>query len=302
MSLPIQFLLLLLNISRKGSVRLAAQAMGVSNSTAHRQLGEMRAYYADPLFLHAQGELQFTALGLELISILELLEKHYLAAHACGKLDPTQQRREIKIGHPVCESSLIHSDLIEIAMGFAPGVRLLLMPIRGERFEALREHSVDFLISTMQAAPDTDFSCIELAPERLVLVCAPEHPLASAGTAPADEDVIGYPFIDVVERSLDGHDHLMRSVHFPQWRAAESAHKIPLPAAIGTTLGKSDLLMILPERFARLLQKAGTAVILNTASEPAVVDRRLFWHQSMHCDAFMQWIRSVFHASQVLAR
>lgn len=302
MSLPIESLLLLLNISREGSVKRAAQRMGVSSSTAHRQLSHARTYYSDPLFKHAQGELLFTALGLNLISILELLEKSYLLAQTCGKLDPVQQRREVRIGLAACESSVMHSDLIELAMSFAPGIRLLSVRIHGERFESLRARCVDFLISTVQAAPDKEFHSLALAGERLLLVCGPQHPLAGTGVCPADEDIVRYPFIDVVEQSLDGHERLMRSTHFPQWRAAESARKIPLLAALGTSLAGSGLLMVLPERFARLLQKAGEAVILHTSSGPAKVARHLFWHQSMHSDPFMQWIRSVFYAAPVLER
>jgi DNA-binding transcriptional LysR family regulator len=302
MSLPIEFLLLLLNVSRTGSVKHAARRMDVSSSTAHRQLTEVRAYYRDQLFRHAQGGLQFTALGRELISILERLEKAYLAAHACGKPDLAQQRRELRIGHPMRESSVMHSDLIDLAMGFDHGVRLLLMPIRGERFEALRDHSVDFLISTKQAAPGGEFQSLALPSERLVLVCDPELAAAKAGAALSDEEVLRYAFVDVLERSLDGHEHLMRSTYFAQWRAAESAHKIPLAAAIGASLAKSKLLMVLSERYALLLQMAQRAAIVHTVSGPALVERRLYWHQSMHEDTFMQWIRSIFTEAPALER
>ena len=292
MSSPISIvaLRLLLEGIKKRSLSQAIAQSGIPRRTAGRHIANLRRFFGDRLF---DGD-RPTPAALKIKPLLKSLVDSYLEVTSVGPFDPSASTLHVKIGLIGADTEYLASELTELALLKAPAVRLEFVHIIGDRFEALRDRLVDFVICPSEGTIGKPFHRLSLTAGRLVLVCSPDHPLALHQAPLDDKTVTVYSFIDVFIHHPHGRERLLRHEHFPQWIEAASAVKTHFAAALGTSLARHDSLMILPERVAKILEKAQTVKILKTKSDHKPLNYHLIWHESTNSDPSRQWLRSVF--------
>ena len=291
--ISIQALSLLKAIITERSLSRAEENLCISRSTANRMMHGLRKHFGDPLYMRTREGLSPTRAALTLLPYIQRLERSYHQIVSIKPFDPATSMSEVTVGLLGDDSDCLVSELIDLVRLNAPHVTLKFIHISEDRFEMLREGRLDFVISSLPGSIGKPFHTLPLASSRFVLVCSPEHPLASLSKPISDRAVTNYPFIDVFIHASHKRELVLRHEFFPQWSKAASAIKTHLSAAIGASLTHHDALMVIPERIARILQRAHSVVILSTRSSHPPVLRHLIWHESTHDDPAMQWLRAI---------
>ena len=292
MSSPISIvaLKLLLECIQERSRSRGIAKSGIPSRTADRYIAKMRQLFGDKLF---DGDRPIPA-ALKLEPHLQSLVQSYLEVTSGGPLDPNKTSLHVKVGLIGAATEALASALTERVRLQAPNVMLEFVPFTGDRFEALRDRLVDFVICPEAGTIGRPLYLLPLSLGRLVLVCDPKHTLAHQKPPLDDESVTRYSFIDVITHHPHGRERLLRHEHYPPWRKAFSAAKVTLGVAMCMSLVGLNSLMILPERVAKILEQGQAVKILETKSDHKPLRYHLIWHESTNSDPAMQWIRSIF--------
>ncbi|MEV6299944.1 LysR family transcriptional regulator [Actinoplanes sp. NPDC051861] len=169
-------------VVRRGSVKLAAAELEVSESAVSLHIGQLRKELGDQLFSRTAGGLTFTPGGLRLASrateLLGLQDITVLEVSAAG-----QGRRLLRVGASSLFAEHAAPGLIELFAGRAADLDLELSVRNPCTFvESLIERAIDIAIGPPPLSPDPAVSCRPVMYYRVVTVASPDHPLA--GTQP----------------------------------------------------------------------------------------------------------------------
>ncbi|MER5961906.1 LysR family transcriptional regulator [Streptomyces sp. NPDC002057] len=188
----------------------AAAELGYAQSSVTGQIKSLESSLGVELFERLGSRIRLTGAGERLLPYARRMGE--LAEEARGAVtEAAEPSGPISVGTMESLTSYRLPPLLEYFHHRYPGVRLTLRPTLGdETRQALRQgtYDVGFLME-----PDTEHEGLEsevLAPEPLVLVAAPDHPLAGR-TALSTEDLAasrllgtepGCPYRDLFEEEL----------------------------------------------------------------------------------------------------
>jgi DNA-binding transcriptional LysR family regulator len=296
---PIEAFELFQTLLTERSLSAASARLGLPVSTASRFLADLRDFFDDPLFTRCREGLIATHKATELGRRVDRLLAEYAAVTRPEVFDLSSVRREVRIGCVDNAPFSLFPNLVRQVRQKAPAVTLSFLPIHGDRFEMLRHRDLDFVIMPMQGTLQEGFHALELGVNRYVLVCGERHPLCAAPGPLADDQVLAYPFVDIIlgPGRQGAHQRLLRQVRFPDWAAASSAVKTYFFLPFIGTVADTDLLMVLPERTAKRLTRSYGIRILPTLTQGLIDQPHIIWHDVTHRDSLMQWVRAMFLTS-----
>ncbi|HKJ00910.1 MAG TPA: LysR family transcriptional regulator [Longimicrobiales bacterium] len=187
MALSIRHLRLVQHVAREGTLTAAARTLHLTQSALSHQLAKLEGQLKTPVFVRAAKRMVPTHAGLRLadtadrvLAELAVLEEDLesIARGRSGRIRLTAS----------CYTS--YHWLPEVLPEFHrthPGIEVGLVPEASPRaLEALLEGAVDLVLS-YQAIPE-DTASLDFTPlfsDELVLVVAPDHPLASRSSVEA---------------------------------------------------------------------------------------------------------------------
>ncbi|MEQ6901919.1 LysR family transcriptional regulator [Nocardioides sp. YIM 152588] len=166
-------------VVRHGSVRAAAEALGLTESAVSMHVAGLRKELGDELFSRSRSGLAFTPGGLRLASraveLLGLQDRTVLEVSQAG-----QGRRLLRIGATSLFTELAAPGLIEAFTERADDLDVELSVHRAEEFEGLlRSRAIDLAIGPPWPEPVPGVVHRAFLAYDLVLVAAPGHPLAA---------------------------------------------------------------------------------------------------------------------------
>jgi DNA-binding transcriptional LysR family regulator len=293
-SCSIEALALLHCLESERNLSAAAAKLQLPVSTASRYLSELRDFFGDPLFTRCREGLIPTRKARELAIKADALLAEYSQIIEPDAFNPATAHREIFIGCVDNAPFSLFPDLAGMIRRAAPGLTLTYLPISGDRYELLRHHELDFIISPIQGQAQDGFHSLSLGKNRYRLVCGETHPLAQEAGPVPDSSVLQFPFVDIILKSRRREVLLLRNIRFPAWSTAHSAVKTYYFLPFVHSLNGSDLVMVLPERTAFRLQKAYGIRLVNTSTQSIGDETRIVWHDNTHRDPLMQWLRAMF--------
>jgi DNA-binding transcriptional LysR family regulator len=294
----IESLRLFQELLAKKNLGAAAAELGIPGSTASRYLNELRSFFDDPLFSRCKQGLIPTRRALSFAEDLAVLIRTYNSITSPRQFNLATEQRNVRVGCVDNAPFTLFPDLIGRVNRQAPGVTLSFTPLSGSRYEMLRLGELDFFVSPSKGEDPEGFHSLSLGENRYVLVASADHPLAGSQEPVSDQDVLKYPFIDIVGKRANIEQSLRES-RFPEWKDAHSAARsyFFLPFVPSLASRHSNLLMVLPERTVHRLQRTYDLRILRTQTEGPADNPRIIWHDLTHSDPLMQWIRSMFLAA-----
>ena len=237
----------LLRVVETGSIRAAARALQLSQPAVTKAIRELEAEVDAPLVLRSSRGVELTECGRQLAVRARLAQEQLaLARQDIRQLQGGKQARVAAAVTPVVFMGALPKVVREFRrtlpyaqLKLYEGLMPMVLPL-------LREGFVDFAVAgAMEGALDGDLELDPIAPIEMIVACRPGHPLAQATRW---EDLVEADWL--VHRAPGSHhtvlfDQLQRSgLPVPQ-RTVETN-------TFGVSWGlvtRSDLLLILPERF-----------------------------------------------------
>ncbi|NVD34586.1 LysR family transcriptional regulator [Marinobacter lutaoensis] len=279
-------------IYREGSLTRAAKALHLTQPAVSHSLARLREHFNDPLFTRQGNRMVPTPLARRFLeSMRPGLTQIQSAVNQFHAFDPATQRKTYSLGlRDILESTF----LPQLMKRLAPYPELDIVSQRVARRE----------METQLAAGKLDFAVDVLLPvssqtgherlrrDRLVVLARQDHPLARQGL-----DMEGYlaarhvlvssrtegPGLEDFELSRLGvhRDIRLRCQHY---------------FAACRVIEETDLLLTMPETYARLLSEHARIAIMAPPAELPAIDVHLYWHTAYEREPALVWFRDQLKA------
>ena len=288
-SVDLNLLIVLDAIYTEGSVTRAAKTLHLSQPAVSHALGRLRRLFDDPLFTRQGRTMVPTPVAHHAIDgvrqALQLIESSLVGAE---RFDPGTAGRSFTIGVRDHLEAVLLPPLMARLERVAPGVAFNF--VRGERRKLERDLAVGDLDVALDVLLPLDDSIRRqrIGSDPLVVAMRDDHPLVSE---PLDlEAYLGAQHIQVSGRrtgmstedfelsrqGLRRHVRVRCQNHFAAWETAR----------------RTDLMLTLPEGYARSLQRQSPAAVLACPVPVVTLERFVYWHASRDDDPANHWVRN----------
>lgn len=275
-------------------VSSAADTLGLSQPATSNALRRLRDLLGDELFLRTPRGMEPTPYALQLAAPVSLaLSTLHDALNARSSFDPTASTRTFTLALSDVGEIYFLPELMQVLAEQAPGITLRAVAVADETLkEDLVGGRIDLalgLLPQLQAG----FFQQALFRQRYVCLLRQGHALARK-TRLSLSDFSGAQHVRV-QATGTGHGRVDEALA----RHGVQRHirlTVPHYVALGHVLASTDLLAIVPERFAqRVCQPLGlTTRTLPLAIEDSAIHQ--LWHARLHRDPANQWLRTLVAA------
>lgn len=290
---------LLKALLRHRRLNASAAEVNISVPTASRDLARLRVLTKDPLFIRTKEGLVPTARMEELAPKVEVLLTMLDAFREETTFAPETAERTLRVmsaDNGVCAYlapavAQLHAE--------APHVTLVVLPLRGDVFDALRKDETDLAIFPFREETiPAECRSMALPPVRLKLLVRKGHPLSALRRRKGKitrADAVRYPTI-VANPNIA----LRPEASIAEARAAsqDAFFFLPYFTAAPAILEKGDFVLWCASASVRFLTRTGAFELIETEDAP-VFTPRLIWHRRHHADPVHQWLRGMilYHAN-----
>lgn len=249
-------ILVFVKTAELGSVRLAAEAVGMAQPSASQSLAELEALLQSPLFLRHSRGMSLTAVGNALLPLARrLLDVVDDGAHRVAAV----QGSSSGVVRIAAIAAAVHGFLTEALPKFSqdnPEVVLHLEQMEGKRQLALIAGSeIDICICRHPGILPEGWQFQPLVADRFSIVCHPSHPFGQGHPVPleqlASETWLTVPISMAARRALDG--LFENTSNFPALYGVVTT----VPSFITELLRTERLLALMPNRLVQHALESG---------------------------------------------
>lgn len=275
-------------IYSEGGVTRASERLNLTQPAVSHALARLRDLLGDPLFERRGRGLIPTPLARSMIGpVRDSLRSLEAVVTRAGAFEPGRADRRFVLGmRDLLESVLLPPLAAQIAAD-APGVDLVSARIDRRRLEAeLESGTLDAALDIFLPLSDR-VRRAQVDRDGLVVVARQDHPALRAGL---DLDTfLAQPHVLVTARrhGLGAEDLALRGRNLRRRIALRSQHYF----AACRTAERSDLLLTMTSRLARLLAPHFRIRILPFPLELPQIALYLYWHESVEEDPANRWLR-----------
>ena len=276
-------------VLRDHSVTAAARHLGLTQPAVSNALARLRALLEDALFVRTPSGMDATPFARELAQpvrqALALLES--ALAHGPG-FDPATSTRAFRFYMSDLGQVEFLPPLVERAQRVAPGLRLEAVALEVEDIsDALAAGAIDLAVGFLPGlGPPVRRQ--PLFRDRYVCLMRADHPAAGARLTrkaflEASHALVSYKGGHrVIEEALE-RTGLARKI----------ALRVPHFTVVPMVLERSDLILTLPSRVARVYQQRGNFKSLPPPVPIAPADVAVHWHGRFERDPGNRWLREI---------
>jgi DNA-binding transcriptional LysR family regulator len=272
-------------VLQEKSVTGAAARLGLTQPAVSNALARLRALFGDALFVRTSVGMDATPFARELgepvRQALALLES--ALAHGPG-FDPATSSRAFRFYMSDLGQIEFLPPLIERAQRVAPGVRLEAIALDVEGIEgALAAGSLDLAVGFLPGL-GPPVRRLQLFRDPYVCLMRRDHPiktLSKKNFLAASHALVSYRGGHrVIEEALE-RAGLARRI----------ALRVPHFTVVPMVLERTDLILVLPERVAKVFERQGRMKYLPAPVPIPLADVGVFWHERFDADAGNRWLR-----------
>ncbi|MBZ2167346.1 MULTISPECIES: LysR family transcriptional regulator [Marinobacter] len=279
-------------IYREGSLTRAAAALNLTQPAVSHSLSRLREHFDDPLFTRQGNRMVPTPLARRFReSMRPGLTQIQTAVNQFHAFDPASQRKTY---------ALALRDILEST--FLPPLMQRLEPYRELEIVSQRVARRD--MESQLAAGKLDFAVDVLLPvsdqtahellrkDRLVVLVRKDHSLS---TSPMTmEDYLSHQHVLVSSRSEGPgiEDFELSRLGVQRSIRLRCQHYY----AACRVVEQSDLLLTMPEAYARIIAERADIHILNPPAEMPSIDVYLYWHKAYEKEPALVWFRDQLRA------
>ena len=281
-------------IYREGSLTRAAKALHLTQPAISHSLARLRDHFNDPLFTRQGNQMVPTPLARRFLeSMRPGLNQIQSAVNQFHAFDPANQRKTYALGlRDVLESTFLPQLISKLAP--YPDMEVQSQRVARRDMETqLAAGKLDFAIDVL--LPVSNQTSHELLrQDRLVVLARKGHPVIAQGL-----DMASYlearhilvssraegPGIEDFELSRHGAQRTIRlrcQHYYAACRVVES----------------SDLLLTMPETYARIIAQNTDIEVLAPPVEMPSIDVHLYWHKAYEQEPALVWFRDLLHNLQ----
>ena len=257
--LDLNLLVVLRELLRARSTTVAAQRLGRTQSAVSHALGRLRELFADPLFLRSGGALRPTARAEALAAPLDeaLASVDRVLHRSTTRFDPARIERTFVIATTDYAEILLLPELMPLLRAEAPGVDLVTRFLADDIDRAVAAREVDVAIGT-SFRPLAGVLAQPVGHQDMVLVARRAHPVAKRGLT-----VKAYAALDHVLVAPRGFQGGVIDVALEKLGLARRVVlRVPHFSSAAFTVASTDLVVSLPECFARAMAEVLPLVVL----------------------------------------
>ncbi|MFL1404356.1 LysR family transcriptional regulator [Marinobacter sp. M1N3S26] len=279
-------------IYREGSLTRAARALHLTQPAVSHSLARLREHFGDPLFSRQGNRMVPTPLARRFVeSMRPGLNQIHSAVNQFHAFDPASHRKTFALAlRDVLESTFL-PQLVRKLDDY-PEIEINSQRIARRDMESLlAAGKVDFAVDVL--LPVSDQTAHErLRKDRLVVLVRKDHPLAAEPLTM--ENYLSARHILVSSRSEGPgvEDFELSRLGLQRQIRLRCQHFYAACQVVET----SDLLLTMPEAYARQIATRSDTRILNPPEGLPDVDAHLYWHRAYEKEPALIWLREQFHA------
>ena len=276
-------------IYTEGSITRASVQMHLTQPAISHALGRLRQLFDDPLFQRQGHPMAPTPLARSIIEPVRLaLRGLDLTLNGIARFDPATSKRQFSLSlRDVLEATV----LAPLIAGIADAAPLVdLAALRVER----RELEAELAAGTLDCAIDVllplsaDLLHTRLATDQSVVLARRDHPRI-AGALDLDAYLAQEHVLASSRRSGPGLEDFELSRLGLQRRVRLRCQN---DYAACRVVGQTDLVLTMPERFARIANEQFGHQILPFPLPMPGIDMYLYWHANVERDPANRWLRA----------
>lgn len=290
--LDLNLLRALLTVLETQSVTRMGERMGWSQPAASRVMSRLRAQVGDPILVRTSKGYLATPRALALREAASAALRAAEAVFRSGSVDPAGSNRRFAIASTDYGCATVLATLTRPFSVQAPRAVLRVLPWGEGTFGALEDGTLDLALYADESPLPADFHARDLFRDTYALLCRKGHPVLarlksrSSSSAPLADHVHAVMLYPEGRRfAIDDAMHRLGLV--PKHAAIE----LPYFAAAPYIVAQSDVLMLLPTRLAELAVQMSGLVMRPLSAKTLSFGYRLIWHERVHRDAEVQWLR-----------
>ncbi len=279
-------------IYREGSLTRAARALNLTQPAVSHSLARLREHFGDPLFSRQGNRMVPTPLARRFVeSMRPGLNQIHSAVNQFHAFDPSSHRKTFALAlRDVLESTFL--PLLVTRLDQYPEIEINSQRVARRDMESLLaagrlDYAVDVLL------PISDQTAHEqLRKDRRVVIARKGHPLA--GQELTMENYLAARHILVSSRNEGPgiEDFELSRMGLQRQIRLRCQHYY----AACQVVESSDLLLTMPEGYARQMVARSDTCILNPPLGLPEVDIHLYWHRAYEKEPALLWLREQFHA------
>lgn len=282
-------------IYAEGSITRASLKMNLTQPAVSHALGRLRQLFDDPLFERQGHTMVPTPLARSIIDpVRHSLRGFELTLHGTERFDAATSERTFTLAlRDVLEATMLPQLMTSIASA-APSVGLNALRVERRELEnELAAGTLDAAIDvTLPLSPDILRSRVVV--DRTVVLARRDHPQVR-GTLDLDGYLAQEHILASSRRRGPGLEDLELSRMGLQRRVRMRCQHY---FAACRVVSQTDLLLTMPERYARVLNQQFDNQILPLPLAMPQIDSYLYWHANVDNDPANRWLRE--QLSQVL--
>jgi len=274
-------------VLRDHSVTAAARHLGLTQPAVSNALARLRALLEDALFVRTPSGMDATPFARELAEpvrqALALLES--ALAHGPG-FDPATSTRAFRFYMSDLGQVEFLPPLVERAQRVAPGLRLEAVALEVEDIsDALAAGAIDLAVGFLPGlGPPVRRQ--PLFRDRYVCLMRADHPAAGARLTRKAFLEASHALV-----SYKGGHRVIEETLERAGLARKIALRVPHFTVVPMVLERSDLILTLPSRVARVYQQRGNFKSLPPPVPIAPADVAVHWHGRFERDPGNRWLR-----------
>jgi DNA-binding transcriptional LysR family regulator len=276
-------------IVAEGNLTHAAKKLHLTQPALSHALARLRELFRDPLFVRAGRSMVPTPfaqnLGGTVRRALHLLEQELLQNQS---FDPARTRRRLHVGlRDVLEAVWLPSLLVRLEK-LAPEMDLVSVRVPASDIDAeLSAGTVDMVVDIPVPMGGDDIQHVPLIDDRLVVLARKQHPAVGRSLDLETYLSQGHVLVSSRKRGPGIEDIALNRLG----RRRRVALRCQNYFAACRVISQTDLLLTMPELYARLLNTKGQNRMLSLPIDVPPVEVHLYWHTSSDTDPANRWLR-----------
>jgi DNA-binding transcriptional LysR family regulator len=281
------------------NVTRAATRLRLTQSATSSALTRLRAVIKDPLFIRTPQGMRPTPKANAIAEPIRQALEHFARALETSILfDPAKSTQTFRIATADHALFVLLPELVRAIQNEAPHICLEITAIRGERtIDPAQVEHVDMLIAPFanrgpaELRPPPNFKIKKLFTEHIVVLARRDHPMIKSRLTLAA--FAGAEHILVAPRGgwLNGSiDQAMAKAGLRRSIRLTLPHYLVAPHVVAA----SDLVVTIPERFARHTVTTLPIRMLPLPIKIPDLAISMAWHERLHLDSGHRWLRDRF--------
>lgn len=292
-NLDLNLLLVFNAIYKTKSVTVAADEVGLTQSSASNALNRLREYFQDPLFVRVHGQMEATPFSQKLSGPVQLaIGQLSQAIEDTREFNPATSKRSFSICTSEVGQRVFLPKLLKHLSQSAPLVSLSIVDIDSNKIhDSLVQGGIDLAVGFFEELGQ-NFHMQHLFAEEYVVMVRQNHPIVNKEltlTSYVRGSHIVYLPSSANHSSLENRlDREFAKHGMTRNIGLRVAHSMGLSSIVANT----DLMATLPSRLAETFRHSENIQIHKVPFPLGKIEICQHWHARFHHDEANQWLRA----------